>query len=140
VFDRELLSQAYQKLPHGEKLRVISRLIHLTPHDIQCEIAPQSDNPLWEDSNRVSSFSCIEYAAQAAALHGIYLGVEYNPLRPAFVAAIKDLQIEQADYPNNQTVTLVAEQEFNAPDGAIYQFNAAINGVRIMRGRLILKK
>ncbi|RZA07407.1 MAG: hypothetical protein EOO68_03485 [Moraxellaceae bacterium] len=134
------LKHAYTLLPHGQALQVISALIDLTPERIHCIVQAPINNPLCDQANVVSSFSCIEYAAQAAAIHGILMGANYNPLKPAFIGAVKDLQLARSHYASTQTVTISAQQEYSENDGAIYSFSGDADGERLLSGRLILKK
>ena len=54
---------------------------------------PQPNHVLHPQRGPISSFTCVEYAAQAAALHGILMGAEYDPLKPAFIGAVKDVRL-----------------------------------------------
>ena len=60
---------------------------------IDCTVAPQPNHVLHPQRGPISSFTCVEYAAQAAALHGILMGAEYDPLKPAFIGAVKDVRL-----------------------------------------------
>ncbi|HEY6527481.1 MAG TPA: hypothetical protein VIZ65_02220 [Cellvibrionaceae bacterium] len=134
------LKHAYTLLPHGQALQAITDIIYLTPEHIHCIVKTPINSPLCDEANSLSSFSCVEYAAQAAAIHGILMGATYDPLKPAFIGAIKDLQLARSHYANTQTVTIIAQQEYSENNGAIYSFSGDADGERLLTGRLILKK
>lgn len=140
MIDQQRLHEAYALLPHGPRLRVIKAITQTDARQIQCVIPPAQDNPLWEEGAWVSSFTCIEYAAQAAAIHAILMGAEYNPDHPAYIGAVKDIQIEQAQYAKTASVLVIAQQEYSERDGAIYEFAGFVGEQKLIRGRLILKK
>lgn len=137
---QQQLNHAYQLLPHGPALRVISAILALDNRMIECAVAPHANNPLQEHSEHIASFACVEYAAQAAAIHGILMGAQYDPLKPAFIGAVKDVQLQSAYYATGQSVRIKAVQEYCANDGAIYSFSAYVEDKTLTTGRLILKK
>lgn len=140
MVNQQRLKDAYKLLPHGQSLQVIGDIIQVNAEQIHCAVAPTSNNPLRENSDVVSSFTCVEYAAQAAAIHGIIMGAQYDPLRPAFIGAVKDVQISRSHYANTHTVIIIAQQEYSEKDGAIYSFAGQADGEALITGRLILKK
>lgn len=140
VINPQRLNDAYALLPHGPSLRVIKEITQADARQIQCVIPPALDNPLWDEGPWVSSFTFVEYAAQAAAIHGILMGAQYDPANPAYIGAVKDIQIEQAHYAKTATVIVVAQQQYSERDGAIYEFEGFAGTQKLLRGRLILKK
>lgn len=140
VFDQQILTAAYQLLPHGPELRLVSDIIALDSRVIHCRVAPTANNPLQTDKSQMASFSCVEYAAQAAAIHGIAMGAHYDPLKPAYIGAVKDICLLQAEYAAAHTITIQATQEYCENDGAIYSFSAYAEDAALITGRLILKK
>jgi predicted hotdog family 3-hydroxylacyl-ACP dehydratase len=137
---QQQLNAAYQLLPHGPALRAIDAISALHARVIDCTVAPQPNHVLHPQSGPISSFTCVEYAAQAAALHGILMGAEYDPLKPAFIGAVKDVRLLTSSYTCGQTIRLKAEQEYCERDGAIYSFSAWAEDEALITGRLILKK
>jgi hypothetical protein len=68
------------------------------------------------------------------------MGAKYDPLKPAFIGAVKDVQLLSANYAAGCTLRIKAEQEYCENDGAIYSFSACAEDKALITGRLILKK
>lgn len=97
----------------------------------------RSDNPLRRQEG-LSAVCGIEYAAQAAAIHGSLLaGKQDTPVKPGYLAAVRELELA-VGYLNRIESTLVirAEKLHGNETGLLYAFAVESNGNVLLTGRV----
>lgn len=133
----ELLSAANAQLPHGPGFRLIDELICVDDLQIHCRGSVAVDSPL-VDAAGLPVLATIEYAAQAAAVHGILIGRGFAANRPAYVGAIKDFGWQRDSLAPSQILDIHCTLEYVAPTGAIYAAKIYLGDEPISWGRLTL--
>ena len=132
-----LLAQANSQLPHGPGMRLVDGLIDFDTREIHCRAHIQPGNPLL-DQQQLHPLICLEYAAQAAAIHGILINKGFTANQPAYVGAIKECHWQHGSPAVRQTLLITATAEYLADEGAIYGFSVAGEDGDICRGRMTL--
>lgn len=117
------LDMIYAKLPHAGKMRLLEQILAWDEVSICCSIVSHRwvDNPL----RRCGSLGCmhaVEYAAQAAAIHGVLCNV-LDDRTVLLLAAVRDLRLE-VERIDNLIAPLEVYAELRARSGpnAIYEF------------------
>lgn len=88
-----VLDLIYNKLPHKGAMRLLERVLDWDQEAIRCEILSHlsGDNPL-RRAGVLASVHAVEYAAQAAAVHGVLCNVlDGGPI--LLLAAVRDLRL-----------------------------------------------
>jgi len=97
--------------------------------------APTADHPLARGPT-VSAIVAVEYAAQAAAVHGALLDGEARP-RPGMLAKLTDVELAELVLGRAGGKLVVnAELLSRADSGCMYRFEVVEQRVCIARGRL----
>jgi predicted hotdog family 3-hydroxylacyl-ACP dehydratase len=88
------LGHLYAKLPHSGAMCLLDRVLDWDPESIRCTSTSHCspDNPLRRDGI-LSAAHAVEYAAQAAALHGV-LGSVLDGGPVLLLAAVRDLRLD----------------------------------------------
>ncbi len=126
-------------IPHGNAMSVLDRIIHWDESTLLAETKAhqRKDNPLYDDS--ISTVLLVEYAAQAAAVHGRLNEAGLEPDRPAYVGAFKNIKIHVAklsDVIGVLTIRVVCV--LSETGGAIYEMHIRSQKGMIIEGRLVL--
>jgi predicted hotdog family 3-hydroxylacyl-ACP dehydratase len=108
---------------------------------IQCATRTHRDpdHPLRCDG-ALSAIHLVEYASQAAALHGALLArnASAGPA-PGMLAAIRNLQLSVDRIDTlPQALTIVAVRRLAQTDGVLYEFQALCDSVLLGEGRLAI--
>ena len=108
-------------LPHGEPMILLDRVEAFTDKTILCSTSShlRSDNPL----RRRGTLACvhaIEYAAQAAAVHGALQSSGAS--MKGYLGSVKDVELlsDRLDVPG--ALTIEAEALLRDARGAVYRF------------------
>lgn len=133
----ELLASANDQLPHGAAFRLIHELVNVTEQAIHCRSSIRLNSPL-VDATGLPILATIEYAAQAAAVHGVLIGRGFTADRPAFVGAVRDFGWQQDYLVPAFTLDIYCTLEYVAPTGAIYCGEMRVGEQRVSWGRLTL--
>ena len=113
------------RIPHAERMCLLDRVLDWDESGIRC--AAQShrdaDNPLREPAG-LPVWAGIEYAAQAAAVHGALVRPHPSP-RPGLLSALRNVQAtcEWLDRIEGELI-VAATLLHGDPAGAIYAFAA----------------
>lgn len=133
------LADAYARLPHAGGMRLLERVSAWDAHGIRCltRSHQRPDNPLRAAAG-LSSVHAIEYAAQAAAVHGVLCGVlTRGPV--LLLAAAGDLDLARPyldDLPGE--LCIEAALEARAGASARYRFVLASDEQRCASGTITL--
>jgi len=135
VLDRDAIAA---RIPHTGAMVLLDRVIEWDEHAIRCGTRSHLDphNPLREPDG-LPAWAGLEYAAQAAALHGTLLGG--GTPRRGYLALARDVHAscERLDGIEGELLahaTLVHSD----PAGAIYQFELACATRVLLTGRTTL--
>ena len=124
-------------LPHGPGMVLIDQVLDYDDQSIHCETASHraQDNPL-RRRGRLPAMAAIEYAAQAAALHGA-LTCARQPGAGAVLGGARDVRLSVSDLAAQEEILSVRVTLLLAQDnGAVYSFEIAPqSGALIAGGR-----
>jgi predicted hotdog family 3-hydroxylacyl-ACP dehydratase len=126
-------------IPHGAAMCLLDTVENWDQQKIHCTTAShlRADNPLLTEGC-LHATALIEYGAQAAAVHGglihSHLG---NAARPAYVGAVKGVQMSSAWLESSVKVLQVdAEMLLSNDSGAVYHFCVRSEADTLIQGRL----
>lgn len=133
-------------IPHGDSMCMLDEVSVWDAEQIQCRSLQFAGehNPLFEDG-RLETVLLIEYAAQAAAIHAALLQSELGKPRPAYIGAVKSIEL-LAMVNNSLAIEISAHCLLNNSSGAIYEFvatqtnSSSTTNSTLMKGRLILNQ
>jgi len=145
AFDPSMLekSQIEMLLPHRGAMFLLERVIRFDADEIECIAASHrdSDNPL-RHGNWLPAHAAIEYAAQAAGVHGGLLArhVQHDaPAQMGYLAVVSNLhwQVERLDdLPGD--LQIHARRTAVTPGGVAYRVEIEHQGRPIASGDLII--
>ncbi len=129
-----------QLIPHGEAMCLLDQITDWDEHHLNAITAShrRMDNPLIEDG-RMEAVVLVEYGAQAAAVHAALQQSGLGATRPAYLGAIKQLQLF-SQYVDTSAVELQIQAQciFNDSNGAIYDIRVRAKESDLMAGRVVL--
>ena len=132
-------SELQQLIPHGPGMCMLDKVEYWDQQTISCTSTShrRAENPLLENGV-LNTVILIEYGAQAAAVHaGLIHSALGNAARPAFIGAVKDVQLyAQIVDPAQEVLTVNARVMLNDAGGAVYTFSVGDGERVIIRGRL----
>lgn len=122
-------SEIVSLLPHGEQMVLIDEVLSWDEDSIVCQTRThqRNDNPLLE-KGRLPTTACLEYGAQAMALHeAILLNQEgaNEPEEPlsGVVSALKNVKLSSRDMREvKEALIITAKRMMASSKGAIYRF------------------
>ncbi len=133
-------------LPHGKAMCMLDEVISWDAEYIHCRCNhfASDTNPLFENG-QLESVILIEFAAQAAGLHAALLqslvpSQQQTEPRPAYIGAVKNVELLKPVSDNDVAIELKAHCLLNNSSGAIYDVIAQQQDDILMRGRLILNQ
>jgi predicted hotdog family 3-hydroxylacyl-ACP dehydratase len=133
------LDDLYTKLPHAGDMRLLDQVLEWDRDRIQCmtESHRSANNPLRQDGG-LSVVHAVEYAAQAAAIHGV-LSSELEGGQVLLLAAVRDLELAVTRLDRLQAPLQVsAGLEARSGANAIYRFRLYSDGGCCARGAITL--
>jgi predicted hotdog family 3-hydroxylacyl-ACP dehydratase len=134
-----LLDEVYAKLPHAGSMCLLEQVLGHDRDSIRCATASHRDpcNPLRRDGI-LSAVHGVEYAAQAAAAHGVLSHV-LDGDSPLLLGAVRDLEIRVARLDRLPAPLQVrAWLEARAGINAVYRFELSADERVCVRGRITL--
>lgn len=132
-------TQIIAMIPHGPDMCMLDEVLEWDAQRIRCRANPtRSNNPL-QDTGPIRSTLLIEYAAQAAAVHRALAGSGTLDAKPAYLGAIKQVELLQPLVDNRVDIILEAICVMSSESGAIYDI-VATQEQPVIRGRLILSR
>ena len=127
------------RLPHTGRMCLLDRVLHWDTHRIRCSAVSHrdADNPLREGAG-LATLAGIEYAAQAAAVHGALLRGETLP-RSGVLASLKNV-IATRPWLHEIVEDIVIETDLlhSDPAGGIFAFNVSASEEKILSGQFTL--
>lgn len=128
-------------IPHGESMCMLDEVVSWDNERIHCRSTDfaRTSNPLFE-KDQLHSVMLIEYAAQAAAVHAALLNSKLGETRPAYLGAVKSVELLESAVDNDTPIDIDAQCLLNNSSGAIYEVLAQQGQLPVMRGRLVLNQ
>ena len=127
------------RLPHTGRMCLLDRVLQWDEHRIRCSAVSHrdADNPLREGAG-LATLAGIEYAAQAAAVHGALLRGETLP-RSGVLASLKNV-IATRPWMHEIVEDIVSEANLlhSDPAGGIFAFAVFASEERILSGQFTL--
>jgi predicted hotdog family 3-hydroxylacyl-ACP dehydratase len=131
--------QIAARIPHAGAMCLLDRVIDWDEHRIRCEARSHQDaaHPLRERGG-LPVWAAIEYAAQAAAVHGALLLDTSGP-RTGVLGKLADVR-PGCEWLDQVASPLVIEATLRHRDraGAVYTFEARGDGALLLEGRFTL--
>ena len=127
------------RIPHSGRMCLLDRVLQWDAHSIRCSATSHrdKDNPLREADGLVT-LAGIEYAAQAAAVHGALLLDEAVP-RSGVLAALKNVTAtRQWLHEIADDIVIEANLLHSDPAGGIFAFSLFAGETRILNGQFTL--
>ncbi|RKT43449.1 hydroxymyristoyl-ACP dehydratase [Thiocapsa rosea] len=134
-----LLDEVYAKLPHAGAMCLLEEALEHDRDSIRCATTSHRDpcNPLRRDGT-LSSVQGVEYAAQAAAAHGVLTDV-LDGETALLLGAVRDLELSVARLDCLPTpLQVTAWLEARAGVNAVYRFELSADERVCVRGRITL--
>ena len=130
-------------MPHGGTMCLLERMVAWDDGRIECVAVDHRDpaHPLRSASGLMAS-AAIEYAAQAAALHGGLLAeAAGTTASPGYLASARDVRLgawRLDDLPEaaNDALGIVAERQAGDAGRLLYAFRVEHGGREVASGRL----
>lgn len=136
-----LLNQEHFRhlIPHAGAMCLIDRIEEWDAATIRCSASShrRPDHPLAEEG-KLHAVCGIEYAAQAAALHGGLLAEQAGGrAAQGWLAAVRGVRLNRMRLDDlDDDLTIIAESDWADAGGLIYSFSIATGGIRVLDGRL----
>ena len=128
-----------RRIPHGGAMCLLDRVESWSDRDIRCIATTHRDpaHPLREESG-LAAWAGIEYAAQAAAVHGSLAAGE-GPPRQAVLGRVRDVVpgCDRLDAIADELL-LEASLVHRDPAGAVYTFDVRGEGRSLLAGQFTL--
>jgi predicted hotdog family 3-hydroxylacyl-ACP dehydratase len=128
-------------IPHGSSMCLIDEVINWDNQVIHCRSNNFSshNNPLYENDH-LDTVLLIEYAAQSAAIHAALLQSSLGVKRPAYIGAVKDIELLARISKNFSSLEIHMNCLLQSDKGAIYEMLVLQNTQPLIRGRLTLNQ
>lgn len=129
------------RIPHGEPMCMLDAVVSYDETNIEClsyQFAHAS-HPL-DAKHQIAPELLIEYSAQAAALHASLNQKGLGSARPAYLGAIKEIELIAPVLENQTPLTISAECLLSSGHGAIYTVEVKQAEQIKMTGRLLLNQ
>lgn len=138
LMDRAQISRL---IPHGESMCMLDEIISWDESRIhgRSNNFAVSSNPLFENGE-LDTVLLIEYGAQAAAVHAALIQSQLGETRPAYIGAVKDIELFTRIADNSIALDIDACCLLANRNGAIYEVTARQVETLLLRGRLILSQ
>ncbi len=127
-----------QLVPHAGAMCLLDSVTAWDAQHITCTAAaPSATHPL-RRHGAVPALSAVEYAAQAAAVHGALLDPHAAP-QPGMLAKLSDVVLHATDIPVDEgPLTVHAELLSRSSSGCLYAFDARCAQRAVVSGRLMV--
>lgn len=127
------------RLPHAGRMCLLDRLQYWDARSIRCSAVSHrdADNPLRESAG-LATLAAIEYAAQAAALHGSLIRDDLRP-RSGVLAALKNVTATRPWlHEFAEEIIIEARLLHSDPAGGIFDFAVFAGAECVLRGQFTL--
>lgn len=124
-------------IPHSGTMCLLQGIVECDAQHIRCISSSHRDrhNPLRTD-NELAALCGIEYAAQAMAAHGAWIGQTGGRPRAGYLTSVRDVICHTMRLDTlQQDLIIDAEKIMGDETHVIYQFTLSAGSDQIMRGR-----
>lgn len=111
-------------LPHGPAARLVEAIVEMDAESIVCRASAARDSP-YGDGETISTLIGVEMAAQAAAVHQAFLGMEAGREPSASGFVVRARRLELARQRLEAPVSLLAEARLVSATGALCVYRVA---------------
>ena len=131
-------AQIEARIPHAGAMCLLDAVLRWDATTIECHAgAPTAAHPLAR-AQGVPAVAAVEYAAQAAAVHGALLDRSETP-RAGLLAKLVDVELAANPFGGaSGSLTVRAELLSRVDAGCMYLFEVSTLQARIARGRLLV--
>jgi predicted hotdog family 3-hydroxylacyl-ACP dehydratase len=131
-------SQIEARIPHAGAMCLLDSVEHWDATTIVCRAAaPGAAHPLARAS-QVPAVAAVEYAAQAAAVHGSLLDETESP-RDGMLAKLNDVELSASGMDGaGGPLTIRAELLGRVVSGCMYRFDVSDRCACVAQGRLLV--
>ncbi len=131
-------AQIEGRIPHAGSMVLLDRLVRYDQTHIECEAAPPTPEHPLARAEGVPAVAAVEYAAQAAALHGALLDGNSEP-RHGMLAKLSEVELvgRWLGGPSSP-ITVQAELLVRGMSGCMYSFTVHDEQGSGARGRLLV--
>lgn len=130
--------QIERRVPHSAAMCLLDSVLAWDEANIHCQArAPDAAHPLAR-AQRVPAVAALEYAAQAAAVHGALLEPADAP-RAGLLAMLGEVDLPASELdPQGGALEIRAELLSRNPAGCLYAFEVRDQRACVARGRLMV--
>lgn len=129
-------------IPHAGDMCLLDAVLGWDDENIRCRSASHGlpDHPLRRADGTLGASHLLEYAAQAAAVHGGLLAAAENAVpTPGYLVATRRLQLHAQridDLPGD--LDIAAHRLFAGPGGWVYEFEVAQADTQLAAGQFTI--
>lgn len=130
-------SEIARLIPHAGSMCLLDRVVACSTHDIECVARSQCspDHPL-RRGGRLSALHLVEYAAQAAAVHG---ALQAGGVQRGMLAAMREVRLHVSRIDDIQSELRVhATRRLAQVSGSLYDFRVHADGRPLCEGRVAI--
>ena len=123
-------------VPHADAMCLLDTVTDWHAQSIACQAAqPNASHPLSRDG-KVPAIMAVEYAAQAAAVHGALLDQAVGP-RKGMIAKLTAIDLPCAWFPSTD-ITVHAQLLSRTAQACLYAFSVIGGNCAIAQGHLLI--
>lgn len=127
-------------IPHRGSMCLVDRVVSFDEASIVCVTASHwvPEHPLRSEDGRLGCAMGLEYAAQAAAIHGGLLAQQAGIRAPAgYLAGARDLRLQRRWLDDLEAeLTIRAERLLGSEQSLLYRFTVECQEIPVCDGRL----
>lgn len=127
-----------QRIPHAGNMCLLDAVLEYDATTIVCTTRTHraTDNPL-RSAGELHALCGVEYAAQAAAIHGTLTAVNARRPKSGFLAALRGVTLSTARLDDIDAELQVRARQVLADDtNCVYEFDVSADARELLRGRL----
>ena len=131
------MSELAGLIPHAGNMCLLDRVVTCSTNDIECAARSQKspDHPL-RRGGQLSALHLVEYAAQAAAVHG---AMQAGGIQRGMLAALREVHLHVIRIDDIDTELRVhATRRLSQTSGSLYDFRVEADGRPLCEGRVAI--
>lgn len=129
-------------IPHAGDMCLLDAVLDWDEDGVRCRSASHrlTDHPLRRADGILGASHLLEYAAQAAAVHGGLLAAAENTVpTPGYLVATRRLQLHTDRIDTlPEALNIAARRLFAGPGGWVYEFDVAHAGTELASGQFTI--
>jgi len=131
------MSELAALIPHAGNMCLLDRVVACSADEIECAARSQNspDHPL-RRGGQLSALHLVEYAAQAAAVHG---AMQAGGIQRGMLAALREVHLHVVRVDDIDTELRVhATRRLSQASGSLYDFRVEAGGRPLCAGRVAI--